>query len=446
MRYRKKKRPKVNYQDLVESIGEVIYEVDKNGVITFASSAIRLFGYEPDEVIGRSFADLVQGVDLVRLQPELRRREYRLITRSGEVRWVQISSQPILREGELTGLRGILIDITRVKRLREALIQGKREWEATFDAIADPIMIIDGDFNIKRVNLAFIRKLKLGFTDVIGGKCYTFLYPEGGKPVNCPIGKDQIVHPTVILLEDLTLPGSFLCSISPLKMNDEILYIHHFRDVTKEQKAERMLRELNWKIINAEEEERKRIALELHDELSQDLAFLKMDFNRLRHNFPEEHEETFASINMVLDRVIEKIQKLCYRLRPVFLEEMGLTTAVVRLAEEFTHYSGIKCRIDFEIDEERLPPEVLIPSYRIISESLTNILKHARATEVVIRAICQDEKVVFQIFDNGVGIKNEDLCSFGLMGMMERAWSAGGDLIITKGPISGTLVTLIFPS
>jgi len=442
------------YRELVENIAEVIYSTDREGIITYISPAVKNFGYEPEEVIGHHFAKLTYEKDtpLVERQFEKVRsgdntpEEFRILTKSQAVRWVRSSLRPIFRNGKLIGLYGILTDVTEPKKIQELLSRGKKEWEATFDAITDPIMIVNRDYTIQRVNYAFIRRLKLNFSDVIGKPCYQIVHPEGKRPLNCPLKGPSHSYPAIVTLGGLNLPGSYLCSIYVLDFEGEELFIHYFRDITKEKEAEEMLRKLNWKILKAQEEERKKIAQELHDQLAQDLAYLRLNVSRLRGSYPERDQELFVKLMDLVDNLIEKIRRISYQLRPVALERFGLATALEKLAEEFTKTSEIKCRIDLQIDDDQIPRRVVLPAYRIIAEALTNVIKHAKATEVVIQIQREDDRVVFNIIDNGIGIQRGiELQSLGLLGMLERARSVGGDLQIGPGPICGTVVTALLP-
>ncbi len=127
------------YRDLVENINDVIYAVDKNGVVTYVSPVIESFiGYSPQEVIGRSFAEFIYQEDLQRIRKSFRRvlsgqieeNEYRVLTKSGETRWMRTSSQPIFIGDRVIGVQGVLADITEGKRAEEALRQYTVELEA----------------------------------------------------------------------------------------------------------------------------------------------------------------------------------------------------------------------------------------------------------------------------------------------------------------------------
>ena len=234
-------------------------------------------------------------------------------------------------------------------------------------------------------------------------------------------------------------------------------------DVTEQRKAEqalensrRQLRALSARLQSVREEERAKVAREIHDELGQVLTALKINLDWLERKLGVRDND--PSLNPLLDRVVESaeiadsaissVQKIAAELRPSSLDNLGLAAALEHEAQRFQQRTGIACQVKLPADSLDLPAEAATAVFRIFQEALTNVARHAQATEV--RAALQSEadQVVLQVEDNGRGIRPEALAdkkSLGLLGMRERAAVLGGEVAIAAIQPSGTRVTLRLP-
>ncbi len=167
------------YKDLVENINDVIYIVDKEGVVTYVSPAVESFmGYTPSEVTGHHFSEFIYWEDLPRLRENFSTissgnttiGEYRALSKSGEIRWMRTSSRPHFTGESITGVQGVLMDITEWKQTEEALQKSEKQYRATIDSMGDAIHMVDSNLQIALFNKAFNKWNKeLGLkTDVIG--------------------------------------------------------------------------------------------------------------------------------------------------------------------------------------------------------------------------------------------------------------------------------------
>ena len=232
------------------------------------------------------------------------------------------------------------------------------------------------------------------------------------------------------------------------------------RDITERKNAEselkeyqRLLRQLSTQSTSAREAELKRIACELHDELGQTLTALRMDISLLRIQFAE-HEpvmkDMVKDMLMLVDRAISGVRNVVKNLRPPILD-MGLMAAIGWLGNDFSARTGISCRVNasHEMDIlDQLDDMHMLTLFRIVQESLTNIARHAEATEVDIALMQCGECVCVSIRDNGVGFDPYDMPakkSFGLMGMRERALAVQGKVELTSAKGQGTTVMVYMP-
>lgn len=204
------------------------------------------------------------------------------------------------------------------------------------------------------------------------------------------------------------------------------------------------------------EEERIYISRELHDNLGQSLTALRIDLFRLVKKFSTDEkneiminasQQTQQMITLV-DSIIQSIRTIARELRPSVLDDLGLLAAIEWQIEEFSKRSGIKCRIVSSLKKVDVPKTHSIGVFRIVQESLTNILRHSGASEVTIRLFEKDSITKIEIEDNGCGIKDTDVSnpkSLGLLGMRERALLFGGEFSIKGMKNKGTKITLTIP-
>ncbi|MGE0873218.1 MAG: PAS domain S-box protein [Burkholderiales bacterium] len=233
-----------------------------------------------------------------------------------------------------------------------------------------------------------------------------------------------------------------LRDITPRKRNEDAL---------ARQQAE--LRELSAQVQEAREEEKTRIARELHDELGQLLTAMKMDMAWLRARLPQADAQLTAKageIGALLDRTVTSTRRIAADLRPLMLDDLGLADAAGWLAEESSRHSGVKVELQLQADEgaEGLDRGVATAVYRALQESLTNVAKHAGAKNAWVVMGIAPPAVYFEIEDDGRGISPGDLAksrSLGLKGMRERVQYLGGSLEVTRAPRGGTRVRVSVP-
>jgi signal transduction histidine kinase len=210
-----------------------------------------------------------------------------------------------------------------------------------------------------------------------------------------------------------------------------------------ERQAKTFAKQLN----NAIEDERLRIAREIHDEFGQQLSGLKMSLTALKKNKGVDHnvEPIIDAIVMDVNTSIQSLRQIANELRPVLIDKLGLFAAIEWLASEFERKNGIASRIYVDIDQPVINKMLEINIFRICQEALTNITKHAEATMVNIRIENKGEILLIRIIDNGIGIAPGTLhnaLSMGLLNMKERANLMGTELNISSSD-KGTIIELI---
>jgi PAS domain S-box-containing protein len=234
-------------------------------------------------------------------------------------------------------------------------------------------------------------------------------------------------------------------------------------DITDRKEAEQRtiasraeLRSLYDRLQHIREEERCALAREVHDQLGQILSAAKIDVKLLeervrsddtplsRDNIVTELQSASSS----LEGAIQVVRRLATELRPPELDSQGLSVAMQWHARDFERRTRIRCNVSFECDMPQLNDGISVALFRIFQESMTNILRHAKAIEVWISLSCRGDRVLLRVRDNGVGISKPSARSgrsMGLKGMRERAAIAGGRLVVGPLPPGGTLVSASLP-
>jgi two-component system sensor histidine kinase UhpB len=240
-----------------------------------------------------------------------------------------------------------------------------------------------------------------------------------------------------------------------------------FQDISKRKQAEHdllesreQLRKLTAHQQSVREEERTRIARELHDELGQMLTAVKLDATWLAARLSSENPNILNkidSMSRLLDETLDAVRRVAADLRPVMLDDLGLAAAVEWLTEEYGKRTGIGIRLEMDMEHGQcdgqagicdLDPAVATAVFRIMQECLTNIARHARAEQVLVSLKCRDGKLMLLVSDDGKGmhtVNNGKRNCYGIIGMRERAHNLGGTFNLSSIPWEGTSVEVVMP-
>ncbi len=214
--------------------------------------------------------------------------------------------------------------------------------------------------------------------------------------------------------------------------------------------SHKRLEELSTRVLSAQEEERRRVALELHDETSQALTSLMIELKMLEKGLPEEKKREVAELRAYTSQVLDGVRRLALELRPSDLDVLGLVPALRSYLNEYANKFNIN--VDFQVTNlrGRLPANAEIALYRVAQEALTNVAKHSGATLAWLSIRREHDSIVVSIKDNGQGFNLDKTMKtnergLGLFGMKERMSIVGGGLEINTTPGQGTEVVAKFP-
>ncbi|MBW1896734.1 MAG: PAS domain S-box protein [Deltaproteobacteria bacterium] len=231
------------------------------------------------------------------------------------------------------------------------------------------------------------------------------------------------------------------------------------RDITKRKQAEKELREsreqlrdLSEHLQEAREEERAKVAREIHDDLGQTLTVLKMDLSWLEKKLPKDQDFLIQKTKLITDLVdmtIHSVKRIYSGLRPFLLDDLGLVAAIEWMAKGFQNQTGIKCELTFSPGEMVVDKDYATNIFRIFQEALTNVRRHANATSVNVRLEEEAGTLTLTVNDNGRGITEEQIShpkSFGIMGIRERVRALGGEVKVRGIKNKGTTVKVSIPT
>jgi signal transduction histidine kinase len=339
-------------------------------------------------------------------------------------------------------------------RLYNDAVRGRHDLERWLDGMDDSVVIVDNDRIIRFLNRS--ARVHLGVS--VGEPCWTVL-GTGQSCTHCSLAEAWSGEAGSVRLSRRVGDRDYeVVAAQLLNPDGERSLISVLRDITERnrfeeelQRSREQLRELAIHQESVREDERAGIARELHDELGQLLTALKMDISWLSRHLdsipPDQMRDKLAGMIALTDTSVSAVQRMSSQLRPGILDDLGLVAALEWLARDFQQRSGIQCiaEVDNTLDISGPRATVL---FRICQESLTNVSRHAQASQVTVSLGRRDFDVVLRVTDNGRGISSEEMedpRSYGVMGMRERARAFGGRVTISGAPGEGTTVEATLP-
>jgi two-component system sensor histidine kinase UhpB len=247
---------------------------------------------------------------------------------------------------------------------------------------------------------------------------------------------------------DKTLGGAIQDRFQPsreqLQLATSLALYRAFYEAREEE-----VRRLQTLARHAEEQERRRIGRELHDEAGQSLLLLRLHLEMLERRAPAKIRPGLAEARGTVERIVGELRRIVAALSPAVLERLGLAAAIRQLAARVERACGFRVVVRVRGDASELTVEVQEVVYRVVQECLQNTAKHARATAVNLSLEITDKSIRLRVGDNGAGFSAETACSrpgsFGLAGMRERARLLGGTLTVRSAPGRGAAIALRLP-
>ncbi|MBS0184008.1 MAG: PAS domain S-box protein [Nitrospira sp.] len=357
--------------------------------------------------------------------------------------------------------RTLVTEIAEHVRTEQALRLSQGRLADILDIAEDAIIVTDDDRSITLFNQGAVKLFGYDPDEVLGNRI-DLLLPQRFR-IDHPSYLNAFTHDPESArrmaqrreMFGLKKDGSEFpaeASISKLSVGERTTFTVIVRDITDRLRTERQLQSLTTELMTAQEEERRRIARELHDDVNQQLALLAIDMANMLSDpsaLATHVKETIQSLNRRLVRISDDVRRMAYQFHPSILDDLGLTAALKQMADEWSEKTGIKTVIVQEETTEPLPREIASCLYRVAQESLTNIMKHARAARVELELTCGDQEITLSICDTGVGFDLTDIRArhpgLGLVNMRERVRSVQGRLDIQSQLGRGTHIIVHIP-
>jgi PAS domain S-box-containing protein len=388
--------------------------------------------------------------------------EFELNRRNGEKFWALVSARKVKdNAGKLLYLQAEHRDITSRKKLEKDMYSASLYARSLIEASLDPLITINAEGKITDVNLSTEKITGITRKKLIGSDFADYFEnPDKARTGYKTVFSEGMVkdYPLTILHKSRRKIDVLYNATLFKNEKGEIQGIFAARDITDLKKMEEellksheLLEKLNQHLINAIEEERNQIALNLHDDLGQKLTAINLDIAWLKGRVGVQSKtvlEKFEEMSTMIKETIESIKETSSFLRPAILFDLGLVPAIKSQLDKFEKQTGIKCHFYFRPQDFLLEDRLALILYRILQESLTNIARHSGASKADVNLYVLKNKIEMVIKDDGTGIEKNKVNSFkslGIAGIKERVKSVDGRITITGVHGSGTLIRVAIP-
>jgi PAS domain S-box-containing protein len=454
---------------LIYGEGRICYANTEAEVIT-GYSAAELCDLGRLEAIVPGLPELLRGQALTgpHAGSHAQRRELRMLTKAGEERWLGLTSGAFEFEGKPAAV-AMACDVTERKRAEEALRTSEQLLKQVLATLPVGVAVTNLAGDIVLTNAAS-KNIWGDYLAVCGSERWSrtkgYWHYSGKRVTASEWASARALSAGETSLNELidieTCDGrhsTIQNSAAPIRDAEgrTIGCVIVNEDVTERVRAESALKasatrlqHLSRRLLAVQEEERRHLARELHDELGQLLATVKLQLSLAGSTLGEDARASLEESIAQLQRAAEELRGLVLRLRPTMLESAGLLATLSWLADQNQQHTGVAIEVIGQVDE--VPGDVAIACFRVVQEALTNVVRHARAQHVWIELRQRHGRLELEVRDDGVGFDAETTLeraaargSLGLIGMKERVQILGGDLEVESTPGCGTWIRLSIP-
>jgi two-component system, chemotaxis family, CheB/CheR fusion protein len=437
----------------------------------FTPSAEKVFNLLPADV-GRPIQNLRPNLDLADLRPVISRTLDTLTNQEREVRdlegrYYEMTVRPYrTSNNEIDGVLIALVDTDAIKRSLEEVRRSRDYAEAIVETVREPLVVLDGELRVVTANRSFYATFQVSRQEV---EKYGIFEIGGGAWDNFELR--NLLERTLTkhaLFDDFNLTHLFpkvgkrilLLNARRLEWGSDgspmiLLAIEDITDRESATKALRQsqerLRDLAAGLLSAQEDERRRISRELHDDLNQRLAMLTVDLELLEKDPPQTSElrSRLAAIRAQTEGISDAVRDAAHRLHPANVDLLGLPAALRSLCNDFSK-QGLQVDLrQRDIDDSiEILPEIALCLYRVAQEALGNVVRHSGSNRATLALAGRKHRILLLVSDRGVGFDREsprNKKGLGIVSMEERVRLVGGVLAIRSRPGSGTRVTVVVP-
>lgn len=475
------RRAEEKYRGIFQNAVEGIYQVSTEGRFISANPALA-------KILKCETADeLITTTDIRKLYVNRHRHseildglkkkgfitdfESELKCQDGSRIWVCENARALYSENaELIGYEGFLVDITARKNSAERLIRSEKQLAAAQQIVhlGSWEWNITSDRVTWSAELSRIFGMEPGMNAATYERFLDFMHPEDRKNVHANIlaavGSRTPTNFEFRVFNEQTGSRLFIAYVDVMVDGEGqvISLIGTAQDITEQRLAEEQLRRsheqfrlLSGHLLTVREEERTKIAREIHDELGQSLTAIKFETSMIERDVAKMRNKTLAKtlqekldqVHKLINSTIQTVKNISSELRPIYLD-LGVVPAIEWQSQEFQNRTGILCNFNSEFEDIELDRDKQTVMFRILQEALTNVARHAEAKTVQVDLKQENSHYVLQIVDDGKGIPEAELAnpkSLGLLGMRERAGVVKGDVAFNINSPQGTRVTVKIP-
>ena len=435
----------------------------------FTPAAVKALNITPADV-GRSISDIKLGIIpdpeslILEVIKTLGTKEMEVRDREGHCYSLRIQPYRTM-ENKIDGAVLVMVDIDALKKTIEQVKESRDYAEAVIETVREPLIILDGELRVKTANRSFYDTFQVKPEETKNRLIYElgnhqWAIPELTKLLN-KIIPQKTQFKNFEVEHHFQSVGLKTMLLNARQINQDgdksKLILLAIEDITERKQAERQIRELNEKILRAHEQERSRVAGEVHDTIGQALVAMKFRVESLLKEMHEKGNKTGISTLDVVSKMIQKVaietRRIQQNLRPSVLDDLGIVAAIGWFCREFqTTYPGIRIEQQINVQEDEISPSLKIVIFRIIQEALNNIAKHSKADFVNLSLTKNNGMIEVCVRDNGQGFDvNEELSlkkskgGLGLSSMEQRAKSSGGCFKLESNEGAGTLIRVSWP-
>jgi two-component system sensor histidine kinase UhpB len=466
---------------VLDTIGESVIATDPAGKIIYMNRfAGAQFGWSPEEAIGadimkvtvpspsrKQAEQIMHGVR----RGETWSGEFTARRRDGGMFPIRGSNTPVYNDaGELVAIVGVARDMSEYQESQRALRESEERYRATFDQAAVGVCEITFDGTFKRVNPRLCQLFGYTADELLNLKFSDITHADDLPRSVALVGELSAEQRNFFAIEKryVRKDGTAVWALSTVSLmrdrngNPQSL-IAIVEDISEQKHAELALRQrevelrtLTARLNAAREEEAKRIARELHDQLGQVLTAITLETAGAQRRFAEgnaatstvEMQRHLATVRVLLDQAIGTTRRVCTELRPALLDQVGLIPALEWQAHDFESRSGIFCSLKLPDPAPEIGGELATALFRIFQETLTNVARHADAKEVTVDLQATPEEIRLTVQDDGRGLTESqatESTGLGLIGIRERATAVGGTVAFESAAGGGTQVSVVVP-
>lgn len=466
-----------HWQQFVEHAtwGMVIGDVESRTVKLTNPAFARLHGYEIDELPGTQVAEFYapeSRAEIPRLHEALIRTG-RLNFECSRLRKDGTTFPALVDIAILYDAHGApesyianVQDITEHKQAEKLLIESERKFRILFGSIRDAVFVhyMTPDAPGRFIEVNDVACSRLGYTreELLTMTPLDLDAPDTGINIGPVVekvarGESAIFEQIHVTKEGRRIPVEV--SLTPTLLDGQNAVLSLVRDITERVRIERQivesharLRELSAHLQTVREEEKSRIAREIHDDLGGTLTALKIDVYWLARALPMEMTpflERTESMSHLLDTAVDATRRIITELRPSILDDLGLLPTLEWQCAQFHKRTGIECRVECGENHNNLDKERAITLFRIFQEALTNVARHSGASRVEVTYSHDEQGARLCVRDDGCGLPADfaiDAASYGLRGMAERANSLDGQFSVTNADTGGLALEVRLPT